>query len=130
HREAHTCVLVEHAAPHCYSNQHFKSLVRSYGKASFYGTIYVHPEAQKTDAYQLSNALLLDEKAVAFSEPNLRIFADDVKATHGATVGQLDQEQLFYLRARGLPLKEAKELLVQGFASEILGEIPCSISLK
>lgn len=123
-REAHTHILVEHVAPHCYSSQHFKSIVRASGKVSFYGTIYVHPEAQKTDAYQLSSALLLDEKALAFSEPNLRIFADDVKATHGATVGQLDEEQLFYLRARGLGALEAKELLVQGFANEILEQLP------
>jgi Fe-S cluster assembly protein SufD len=129
-REVHTHILVEHVAPHCYSNQHFKSIVKDRGKASFYGTIYVHPEAQKTDAYQLSNALLLDEKAAAFSEPNLRIFADDVKATHGATIGQLDQDQMFYLRARGLDPETAKKLLVQGFASEILEEIPCLIRGK
>lgn len=118
--ESHIHALVEHAAPHTRSRQHFKSVLKERSRFSFEGKIYVHPIAQKTEAYQLNNNLILSDEASANAKPNLEIFADDVKASHGATVGQLDQEALFYLRSRGLDLEEARDWLVQGFCKEIL----------
>ena len=87
------------------------------------GKIYVEAAAQKTDAYQLINALLLDEGAICYAKPNLEVFADDVKASHGATIGQLSESERFYLQTRGLPKKEAEELLLAGFCDEILAPI-------
>lgn len=118
--ESHVHVLVEHIAPHTRSRQHFKTVLKEKSRFSFEGKIYVHPEAQKTEAYQLNNNLILSNEAVANAKPNLEIFADDVKASHGATVGQLDAEELFYLRSRGLSLEQAKEWLIEGFCKEIL----------
>jgi Fe-S cluster assembly protein SufD len=118
--QSHVHVTVEHMAPHTRSRQHFKSVLKNRSRFSFEGKIYVHSEAQKTEAYQLNNNLILSDAAAANAKPNLEIFADDVKASHGATVGQLDAEQLFYLRSRGLPLEEARDWLIQGFCKEIL----------
>jgi Fe-S cluster assembly protein SufD len=92
-------------------------------RSNFEGKIFVRPVAQKTEAYQLNNHLLLSETASANSKPNLEIFADDVKASHGATFSQLSAEGLFYLRSRGLPLAEAKLLLLQGFCRELIDEL-------
>ncbi len=125
HRHHHTHVLMEHQAPHCHSLQHFKSVLSGPSRASFEGKIYVHPEAQKTDAYQMNNNLLLTPHAQAYSKPNLEIFADDVKASHGSTTGQLDEEAIFYLTSRGLKKEAAYDLLVNGFCQEILQKIPC-----
>jgi Fe-S cluster assembly protein SufD len=119
-QESHIHALIEHAAPHTRSRQHFKSVLKDQSRYSFEGKIYVHPIAQKTEAYQLNNNLILSDDAVANAKPNLEIFADDVKASHGATVGQLDVEQLFYLRSRGLGLAQAREWLIEGFCKEIL----------
>lgn len=119
-RESHTNILIDHQAPHCRSNQLFKSVLDDVSRSSFEGKIYVHQAAQKTDAFQLNNNLLLSETANAFSKPNLEIFADDVKASHGATIGQLDKEQLFYLKTRGYSQKQAERLLVKGFYLEII----------
>lgn len=118
--EAHIHATVEHIAPHTHSRQHFKSVVRDHSRFSFEGKIAVRPEAQKTEAYQLNNNLILSDTASANAKPNLEVFADDVKASHGATVGQLDDEQLFYLRSRGLSLAQAREWLIAGFCKEIL----------
>lgn len=118
----HTNVFMEHAAPHCRSHQHFKNVLRDAARTSFEGKIFVHPCAQKTEAYQRNHNLILGQRASANSKPNLEIFASDVKASHGATVGQIDAEQLFYLTSRGIPRKEAKELLIQGFLREILDD--------
>jgi Fe-S cluster assembly protein SufD len=118
--ESHIHALIEHAAPQCRSRQHFKSVVEGKSRFSFEGKIYVHAIAQKTEAYQLNNNLILNDEASAYAKPNLEIFADDVKASHGATVGQLDREALFYLRSRGLSLQEARHWLIQGFCGEIL----------
>lgn len=125
-RQAHTNIIVEHVAPHCRSYQLFKSALTEASRSSFEGKIYVHPEAQKTEAYQLNNNLLLSDRAMADSKPNLEIFADDVKASHGSTVGQLDPEELFYLRTRGLSDNEARNILVYGFCKEVIDmiEIP------
>ncbi len=119
--EVHT--LVEHIAPHCTSRQHIKMALQGNSKSRFEGKILVRPEAQKTEAYQLNNNLLLSDTAVARTQPNLEIFADDVKASHGATVAQLQDEELFYLRSRGLKSEEAKRLLTEGFCRELIDEV-------
>lgn len=119
-REAHSHVLIDHQAPQCHSMQLFKGALADFSRSSFEGKILVQRPAQKTDAFQLNNNLLLSERAHADSKPNLEIFADDVKASHGATFGQLDEDYLFYMRSRGIPEKEAKALLVYGYCKEIL----------
>lgn len=121
---SNTKVLVTHKAPHCRSHQFFKGVVRDKSRSTFDGKIYVHPEAQKTEAYQLNNNLILDSKASSFSKPNLEIFADDVKASHGATIAELNEEELFYLQTRGLCLSEAKRRFVVGFLDAIVRDIP------
>ncbi len=121
---SHAHLLVEHAAPHTQSMQRFKTLLDNTSQSSFEGKIFVRKEAQKTQAYQLNNNLLLDDRTVANSKPDLEIFADDVKASHGVTVSQLDQALLFYLKTRGISEHLAKNLLTAGFCQEILKEIP------
>lgn len=124
HNQSHIHATVEHLAPHTRSRQHFKALLKDKSGSSFEGKIYVHPIAQKTESYQLSNNLLLSDFATAYAKPNLEIFADDVKASHGATVAQLDEESLFYLRSRGMPLEEAKLCLIQSFIEELKSCLP------
>lgn len=116
--------MVEHLAPHTQSRQHFKGLLYGKSHSSFEGKIFVDPIAQKTQGYQLCNHLLLSDQATVNVKPNLEIFADDVKASHGATLGQLDREALFYLTSRGLPLARAKEYLIKGFVEELSECIP------
>lgn len=122
--EAHVHVLIDHQAPYCSSSQLFKGVLNDASRSSFEGKILVQREAKKTDAFQLNNNLILSNEAHADSKPNLEIFEGDVKASHGATVGQLDPEQLFYMKTRGFSEKEAKKLLVQGFCEEVLQMIP------
>jgi Fe-S cluster assembly protein SufD len=122
--ESHTHVFVEHAAPHARSLQKFKGVLKDVAKSSFEGKIFVRPEAQKTEAYQVNHNLLLSEGAIANAKPNLEIFADDVKASHGATFAQVDEEQLFYLKSRGLSSADAKQLLIRGFMQEMIDQIP------
>lgn len=119
-RRANIHALVDHAAPHCTSRQLVKMVLNGQSRADFEGKIYVRQAAQKTEAYQLNNNLILSETALATTQPNLEIFADDVKASHGATVAQLSKDELFYLQARGIPLKEAKALLTHGFCRELI----------
>jgi Fe-S cluster assembly protein SufD len=119
-QECHHHILMEHQAPHCHSTQLFKGVLDDRSRSSFEGKIYVHREAQKTDAFQLNNNLLLSDAAQAFTKPNLEIFADDVKASHGATVGKLNDEQKLYLRTRGCTEREASMLLVQGYLKEVI----------
>lgn len=121
--EAHIHVLMKHLAPHCRSLQLFKGALSDVARSSFEGKILVKKEAQKTDSFQLNNNLLLSNNAQANSKPNLEIFADDVKASHGATVGQLDPEELFYLRSRGYAEVDAKSLLTKAFLREVLAKI-------
>ncbi len=118
--ESHTNVLIDHQAPYCRSMQLFKGICTDFSRSTFEGKILVRKQAQKTEAFQLNNHLLLSDRAIAYSKPNLEIYADDVKASHGATVGQLDREQLFYLKARGFSDYEAKELLIKGFYKEVI----------
>lgn len=122
--QSHFHVTVDHQAPNARSRQHFKGILRDRSRCSFEGKIAVRPIAQKTEAYQLNNNLLLSDEASANAKPNLEIFADDVKASHGATVSQLNEEELFYLRSRGLPLDAAKKWLAAGFLRELIERIP------
>lgn len=121
--EAHAHVLMDHQAPHCRSLQLYKNALADVSHSSFEGKILVRQEAQKTDAFQLNNNLLLSDNAAADSKPNLEIFADDVKASHGATMGQLDKEELFYMKTRGFSEPLAKSLLVKGFCNEVIEKI-------
>lgn len=121
--EAHAHVLMDHQAPYCRSMQLFKNVLNDLSRSSFEGKILVRQPAQKTEAFQLNNNLLLSDRANADSKPNLEIFADDVKASHGATVGQLDKEQLFYMKTRGFSDAAAKNLLVHGFCQEVIDMI-------
>lgn len=120
---ADTTITVEHQAPHCRSNQFYRSLLNDKARGVFQGKVHVHEGAQKTDGYQLSNTLLLSENAQMDTKPELEIYADDVVCSHGATTGQLDEEPLFYLRSRGLSEKEARFLLVQAFVGEVLNRV-------
>jgi Fe-S cluster assembly protein SufD len=114
---------IDHAQPHCTSHELYKGILAGSARAVFNGRILVRPDAQKTDAKQTNRALLLSDEAQVNSNPQLEIFADDVKCTHGAAVGQLDEEALFYLQARGLTRGEARDLLLHAFAGEVLSEI-------
>ncbi len=114
---------VEHASPHCRSWEYFKNVLDDKSRAVFTGRIYVHPDAQKTDAMQTNMNLLLSDQAIADSKPQLEIFADDVKCSHGATIGQMDKDALFYLRSRGIGEEAARSLLVYAFASESIQEV-------
>src|SRR5690606_16144848 len=105
-------MIVEHAQPHCASHEDFTGILAEKPKGVLHGRIFVHPNAQKTDAKQTNKNLLLSDDATADTKPQLEIYADDVKCTHGATIGQLNDEAIFYLRARGIPLEKAKRILV------------------
>jgi Fe-S cluster assembly protein SufD len=114
---------VEHAAAHCSSHELYKGVLDGKARAVFDGLIYVHKGAQKTDAKQSNRNLLLSPDAIANSNPRLEIFADDVKCTHGSTVGQLDDDAVFYLRSRGIGMEAARSLLTYAFASDVVGRI-------
>ena len=116
-------VFVTHAAPDCESRQVFKKVLRNGAVGVFQGKILVEQPAQRTDGYQLSQGLALDEDCQFLAKPELEIYADDVKCSHGSTAGELDPAQLYYLRARGIPEAEAKALLVLAFLGEALDEI-------
>lgn len=115
-----TVTFVDHAVPRCESNELYKGVGLDQAQSAFNGQILVRPEAQETNAYQENRNLLLSDEATVNTKPQLEIFADDVRCTHGATVGQLDEEMIFYLRARGIPVGEAKRLLLHAFIGEIL----------
>jgi Fe-S cluster assembly protein SufD len=117
-------VLVDHLAPHCKSHQFYKGVMTEKGRGGFYGQIVVQPGAMKTDAGQTNKNLLLSETAQVDTRPRLEIFADDVKCAHGAAVGQLDEEAVFYLCSRGLPQKEARGVLTYAFANEMADRMP------
>lgn len=117
--ENHLNLLINHRAPNAKSTQHYKAIVEDEARSLFEGKIYVESHAQKTEAYQLSNHLILGEKAQAMSKPGLEIYADDVKASHGATTTQIDETLRLYLEMRGLTRSEAEQLLRKAFAAEI-----------
>jgi len=123
-KESHTHVVVEHEEVYTRSMQLFKNVLNDTAHSSFEGKILVRQKAQKTDAYQLNNNLVLSDAARANSKPNLEVFADDVKASHGATTGQLDPEELFYLRSRGINEHDAKNALISGFCEQVTSMIP------
>ena len=112
--------VVRHDAPSCTSRQTVKNVLAGRSRGVFQGRIEVARHAQKTDGYQMNQALLLSPDAEVDTKPELEIFADDVKCSHGATVGELDAEQLFYLRSRGIPDGEARSILVRAFLAEAL----------
>jgi len=118
-----TTILIEHQAPHCQSNQFYRSLLDDQSRGVFQGKVHVHKVAQKTNGYQMSNALLLSPQAEMDTKPELEIYADDVLCSHGATTGQMDEGPLFYLRSRGLSEAEARMLLAQAFVNEVVEKV-------
>jgi Fe-S cluster assembly protein SufD len=115
--------LVHHASPNCESHQDYKGIYADTSTGVFNGKVIVEKEAQKTNAFQQNNNILIDDKATINSKPQLEIFADDVKCSHGCTIGQLDEDALFYLRTRGIPKKEAKALMTYAFANNVLESV-------
>jgi Fe-S cluster assembly protein SufD len=118
HVDHHT--TIDHAKPHCESHEYFNGVLDDRSRGVFNGRIIVRPGAQRTDSKQTNNNLVLSEEARADSQPQLEIYADDVKCTHGATLGPLDQKAMFYLTSRGIPKAEARSLLTYGFGAEII----------
>jgi Fe-S cluster assembly protein SufD len=114
---------VDHAKPHTTSHELFKGVLNGRGRGVFNGRIFVHPQAQKTDAKQTSRNLLLSDEALVNANPQLEIFADDVKCSHGSTIGQLDELAVFYLRSRGIGLEAARSLLTYAFASDLVERV-------
>jgi Fe-S cluster assembly protein SufD len=121
HIDNHT--LVDNVQPHCFSNELYKGIMKGDSTGVFNGKIFVRQDAQKTNAYQSNKNILLSDTASVNSKPQLEIFADDVKCSHGCTVGQLDEEAMFYLQSRGIHENIARSLLVSAFASDILEHI-------
>jgi Fe-S cluster assembly protein SufD len=116
-------MIVEHAQPHCASHEYFNGILDDKSRGVFHGRILVQPVAQKTDAKQTNKNLLLSDDATADTKPQLEIYADDVKCTHGATIGQLNDESIFYLRSRGIGPETARRMLIHAFAGEIIERI-------
>ncbi len=132
HIDNHT--LIDHARPHCNSRELYKGILDGHSTGVFNGKIIVRPDAQKTNSKQTNKNLLLSENALMNTKPQLEIFADDVKCTHGATIGRLNDDELFYMRSRGIPAESARTLLTYAFASDILSgmkikPIQCQIDL-
>jgi Fe-S cluster assembly protein SufD len=116
-------MVVEHASPHCGSRQFYNGILDGHAHGVFHGRIIVHKDAQKTDAKQTNRNLLLSDDAQIDTKPQLEIHADDVKCTHGATIGQIDEDALFYLRSRGIEEDAARKLLLLAFAEECLARM-------
>jgi Fe-S cluster assembly protein SufD len=124
---------IDHAKAHCPSHEIYKGILGGRARAVFNGKIVVRQDAQKTDAKQTNRALLLSDEAMINTKPQLEIFADDVKCTHGAAIGQLDEDAIFYLRARGLTYFEARDMLIHAFAGDILDRVkiePLRVALE
>lgn len=121
HVDHHT--VADHKEPHCQSNELYKGILDGRSTGVFNGKIFVRPDAQKTNAFQSNRNVLLSDHAQINAKPQLEIFADDVKCSHGCTVGKLDEEALYYLRSRGIPQKAAAALLLQGYAGEVLEKL-------
>jgi Fe-S cluster assembly protein SufD len=115
---------IDHARPHCASREVYKGVLADRARAVFNGKIIVRPDAQKTDAKQTNKALLLSDDAQINTKPQLEIFANDVRCTHGAAVGQMDEDALFYMRARGIDARHARHMLIQAFAADVLVHMP------
>jgi Fe-S cluster assembly protein SufD len=121
HVDNHT--RIEHVKAHCDTRELYKGILTDSGRAVFHGRIVVSPGAQKTDSKQTNNNLLLSDHALVNTKPQLEIYADDVKCTHGATIGRIDEEAVFYLRSRGIEKQEAANLLIHGFAGDIIERV-------
>lgn len=121
HVDNHT--IVDNTKPNCFSNELYKGVMDDRSTGVFSGRIFVRPDAQKTNAYQTNNNILLSDHASVNTKPQLEIYADDVKCSHGCTVGRLDEEALFYLRARGISKGQAKAMLLEAYAASIIGQI-------
>ena len=121
HVDTHT--VIDHAKPHCESREEYKGIIDDRGRGVFSGKIIVRKDAQKTDAKQSNNNLLLSDDASIDTKPQLEILADDVRCTHGATVGRLDENAVFYLRSRGIGAAEARDILTWAFAGDIVSQV-------
>jgi len=119
--DAHT--LMEHARPHCNSHEHYKGILDDKSRGVFNGKIIVRQDAQKTNAFQENNSILLSDEAIVNTKPQLEIFADDVKCSHGATIGQMDDDAKFYLKSRGIGEEASKRILLHAFASDVITSI-------
>jgi Fe-S cluster assembly protein SufD len=115
--------LIEHVVPDTTCREVFKGALEGKGRAVFQGKLHVHPDAQRTDGHQLSRALLLSDEAEIDAKPELEIYADDVKCSHGSTAGELEKDALFYLRSRGIPYATAKRIMVESFLGEVVEEM-------
>jgi Fe-S cluster assembly protein SufD len=122
HVDHHTSI--DHRAPRCRSEELYKGVLDGRATAVFNGKVFVRHDAQKSDAQQANKNLLLSEEAVVNTKPQLEIFADDVKCSHGATIGRLDEDALFYLRSRGIDESAARTILVRGFVNQVIERIP------
>ena len=129
-QEATNATVVDHAVPKCTTNEVFKGVVDDRAHGVFLGKIAVRPQAQKTNAHQLNKNLLLSARANVDTKPELEILADDVKCSHGATVGDLDEEALFYLEARGIPADAARRMLIEAFAADAIDRIENDTALR
>jgi len=118
-------MIVEHAQPNCASHEYFNGILEDKSRGVFHGRILVQSIAQKTDAKQTNKNILLSDEATVDTKPQLEIYADDVKCTHGATVGQLDEDAIYYLRSRGIGLETARQMLIHAFAGEIIDRVKC-----
>lgn len=116
--DAHT--LIDHAKPHCNSHEHYKGILMDNSRGVFNGKVIVRKDAQKTNAFQENNNLILSDSALVNTKPQLEIFADDVKCSHGATIGQIDEDAMFYLKSRGIGDDRAKAILIHAFASDVV----------
>jgi len=119
--DAHT--MIDHAKPHCSSHEHYKGILQDKSKGVFNGKVMVRQDAQKTNAFQQNNTILLSDDAVMNTKPQLEIFADDVKCSHGATIGKLNDEAKFYLKSRGIGEEAATAMLIHAFASDVISSI-------
>jgi Fe-S cluster assembly protein SufD len=121
HYDAHT--VIDHASPHCNSHEHYKGILDDRSRGVFNGKVMVRKDAQKTNAFQENNNIILSDEALVNTKPQLEIFADDVKCSHGATIGQLDNDAMFYLKTRGIGEEKSKAILLHAFASDVIKTI-------
>jgi Fe-S cluster assembly protein SufD len=119
--DVHT--MIDHAKPHCNSHEHYKGILDDKSRGVFNGKVMVRKDAQKTNAFQENNNIILSKEALINTKPQLEIFADDVKCSHGATIGQLDDEAKFYLKSRGIGEESANAILIHAFASDVIKSI-------
>lgn len=119
--------VVDHKKPHSYSNELYKGVIDDSAKGIFNGKIFVRPHAQKTNAFQSNRNILLSDKATVNTKPQLEIWADDVKCSHGCTTGQLDEEAIFYLRTRGINKETAQAMVLYAFAGEVIETVKSEV---